>query len=158
MSSTYMNSAAGEDARVGGGRERVVHADVGAVGAAQRGALADVEGRARLVAHRGHHLEPRARRPARRSGVPRSRRRGAGRLDRLGRRRAALVAREVAHGAARDPQEEQVEDGEEAELERDRERLVHRRLLELEGQVRDADRDAVAGAKRRRARRAGRSP
>ena len=63
-------------------------------------------------------------------------------------RPVALVAREVAHRAAGHPEEEEVEDGEEAELERDRERLVHGRLLELEGQVGYADRYAVTGAQR----------
>src|SRR5918994_4479205 len=43
-----------KDARVGGRCEWVVYADRGAVRAAHRGALADVEGRARLVAHSGH--------------------------------------------------------------------------------------------------------
>src|SRR5215210_381327 len=135
-----------EDARVGRRGEGVVHADLRAVGAAHRRALADVEGRTRLVAHRGHHVQARAHSRAQVGAAalapPRARE-----VHRLGRGSGALVARQVAHGAAHHPQEEEIENGEEAELERDRERFVHP-LVELEGQVRDADRDLVAGPER----------
>src|SRR5215212_3267096 len=49
-----------KDARVGRRGERVVHADLRAVGPAQGRALPHVEGRTRLVAHRRHHVQARA--------------------------------------------------------------------------------------------------
>jgi hypothetical protein len=105
------------------GGERVVHVDVGGVGAAQHRAVAHVEARARVMAHRGHHLEPRLDARAQ-IGQGRLASPGAGRLRRLGRRRAG-GAREVLHRAPRDPKEEQEKDGEKAELERDGYGIVH---------------------------------
>src|SRR5919201_1756427 len=118
-------AAALEYARVRGRGERILHVDVSAVRAAERSAMREVECRARLVAHRGHHLQsrlhagtplpPSCLSPATRA--PRIEVRLAGRLGGAG---------QVAHRAASDPEQEQVEHDEEGELERDRERLVHR--------------------------------
>src|SRR6187200_3011999 len=51
-------AAAIVDARVRRRGERVLNADVGAVRAAEHGAVAHVEGGARLVTHRRHHDQP----------------------------------------------------------------------------------------------------
>src|SRR5215213_10158333 len=136
-----------KDARVCGRREGVVHAYVGAVRASERGALADVERRAGLVPHRRDHLEPRAHAGPQVGCAPLASPR-PWEIDRLSRGRGALVAGEVAHRTAHHPQEEEIEDGKEAELERHRERFVHR-LVQLEGQVCDADRELVAGCEAR---------
>src|SRR4051794_26050913 len=112
------------DAGVVGGRELVLHLDLGPVRATERHAARQVEQGAGLIAKRRHHLQPRlGARPLRRRFAPPSRQRGVAvirpvRVDHLG-------ARQVALGAARHPKEEQVQHGQEAELERDGERLVH---------------------------------
>src|SRR5215213_7019844 len=135
-----------EDARVRGGREGVLHAYVRPVRAAEGRAVSHVEGRTRLVAHRGNHLE--ARRQTRANvGGPAVADRRPGNLHRLRGGRRPAVAREVPHGAPHHPEKEEIEDGKEAELQRDGERLVHA-LVELEGQVRHADRDRVAWTER----------
>src|SRR5215213_11413334 len=53
-------AAAVVDARVRRRGERVLHANVRAIRAAEHGAVAHVEGRARLVSHRRHHDPPRS--------------------------------------------------------------------------------------------------
>src|ERR687892_934281 len=88
--------AALEDPRVRRGGERIVHVDVRAVGATERGAAPDVERRSRLVAHRGHHLEPWVH-SGPQVGEARLAATRARRLDRLRGRRAGAGAREVLH-------------------------------------------------------------
>src|SRR5437588_3810990 len=115
--------SAGEDAGVGGGRERILDSDVRRRGPPECRLLMDFQDRARLEPHRGHDLEPR-----RASGSHRGRRsstaaRSPARL--LGRDSAA--ARDVAGRAPRDPQEEQVQHDQEAELQRNGDGIrVHR--------------------------------
>src|SRR5918999_4095291 len=111
----------GDKSRVGGGGERVLEPDVGALAAAERGALREVVGRARAQAggvgdaqlgRAGHGVVE-----AGRGAVH------AGRVLVRRRRDPGGPATQVLERRPRHPEQEQVQDGEEAELERHGDRV-----------------------------------